>query len=56
MLLDFWPRVNLFARGHKPLFVPFPSSPSRTLVKNGERITREGITGEEITGEGITGE
>ena len=46
--------MNLFARGHKPLFVPF-SSPG-TFFKNGERISGEGITGEGITGEGKTGE
>ena len=38
------------------MFVPFPSSPSETFFKNGERISGEGITGEGITGEGKTGE
>ena len=45
--------MNLFARGHKPLFVPFSSS---NFCKSGERISGEGITGEGISGEGITGE
>ena len=52
-LYVFWPRVNLFARGHKPFFVPFPSP---NYFKSGERISGEGITGEGITGEGKTWE
>ena len=36
--------MNLFARGHKPLVVPFP--PPGTFFKSGEGITGEGKTGE----------
>ena len=48
--------MNIFAHGHKPLFVRFPSSPPATFFKSGEGISGEGITGEGITGEGISGE